>query len=332
MKLLNRYTNAVFFSIRKLFNINVYLITKRYIRSTLLSMKPLLQKLPLGENSSFVASTFKTPNFEVGWHHHIEYELILFTEGAGMSFVGNHVGEFGVGDIFFLGSGLPHTFQKSGDLITAAVVVQFRDNCWGDTFLSSPEMHTLRHLFTTSDQGLRLEGSLREQLAQNIIDLEYQSGLPRMLNLLQCLQRITSSGEYTRLSTHATGQLKQKPDSVLDNIFQFTIEHFREKITLDQVAAIAHLSVPAFCHYFKRSTKKTYINFLNEMRLGYACGLLTETNQAVLDIGYDAGFASVGHFHKKFLADKKMTPLQYRKQFAKENISKGKNIGIGESD
>lgn len=34
-------------------------------------MKPLIQKLPLSEDSSFVARTYKTPNFEVPWHQHL---------------------------------------------------------------------------------------------------------------------------------------------------------------------------------------------------------------------------------------------------------------------
>ena len=86
-------------------------------------MRLLVEKLPLSENTSFVARTHRTPHFEVPWHQHVEFELILFTEGAGMSFVGNYVGEFEVGDIYFLGANLPHTFQKTGNLVTSAVVV-----------------------------------------------------------------------------------------------------------------------------------------------------------------------------------------------------------------
>jgi hypothetical protein len=69
-------------------------------------MKPLIEKLPLTADASFVARTHKTPDFEVPWHQHTELELILFTEGAGLSFIGNYVGEFEVGDIFFLGPNL----------------------------------------------------------------------------------------------------------------------------------------------------------------------------------------------------------------------------------
>ena len=86
-------------------------------------MKPFIEKLPPSEDSSFLACTYRTPDFEVSWHQHPELELILFTEGEGTSFIGNYIGEFKTGDIFFLGSNLPHTFQKAHkDLITSAVL------------------------------------------------------------------------------------------------------------------------------------------------------------------------------------------------------------------
>ncbi|MBS1567267.1 MAG: AraC family ligand binding domain-containing protein, partial [Bacteroidetes bacterium] len=127
-------------------------------------MRPIIEKLPLSGDTSFVARTFRTPEFEVPWHQHIEYELILFTEGEGASFVGNYVGGFGVGDVFFLGANLPHTFQKARDLVTSAVVVQFREDFWGPAFMQLPECRELRQLFSASMQGLRITGKCCERL------------------------------------------------------------------------------------------------------------------------------------------------------------------------
>lgn len=95
-------------------------------------MKPIIEKLPLNEDSSFLARTYTTPHFEVPWHQHVEYELILFKEGEGTSFIGNYIGEFKTDDIFFLGSNLPHTFQKANkEMLTSALVVQFKED-FGD--------------------------------------------------------------------------------------------------------------------------------------------------------------------------------------------------------
>jgi AraC-like DNA-binding protein len=295
-------------------------------------MKPLVQKLPLTADTSFIAKTFRTPHFEVGWHQHIEYELILFTEGSGMSFIGNQVGEFDTGDIYFLGSNLPHTFQKNGDQVTSAVVVQFRDDCWGAELFRAPESRHMKQLLEASMYGLKIQGNSRQQLQPLIKELEGAHDGRRLLLLLQCLDLMAEAKEYTTVSTQEVTQLNTKDKDCIDRVFQFTIDSFRDPITLPQVAAIACMSVPAFCNYFKRSTKKTYIDFLNEVRIGYACQLLQETNKTVLDICYESGYNTMTNFHKQFLKSKQFTPLQYRKYFAGEMIKKGSNIGIVESN
>ncbi|NQX39900.1 AraC-type DNA-binding protein [Pedobacter steynii] len=276
-------------------------------------MKPFIQKLTLNENTSFVAKTFKTPNFEVGWHQHIEYELILFTQGSGLSFVGNHVGEFETGDIYFLGSNLPHTFQKRDpELITSAMVVQFREDFWGTEILNIPESRYIKKLLLTSLSGLKITGDSRQLLFPLISNLETAIGFQRILILGQCLEIIATSKEYVEISTLDVKQMNNKDKECIDRIFQFTIDSFKESISLSQVADIASMSIPAFCNYFKKSTKKTYINFLNEIRIGYACTSLVETKKTVLDICFDSGYNTMANFHKQFLKIKKTTPLQYR--------------------
>jgi len=278
-------------------------------------MKPLIQKLPLSEATSFVAKTFRTPHFEVGWHQHIEYELILFTEGSGMSFIGNYVGEFETGDIFFLGSNLPHTFQKSGDQITSAVVVQFRDDFWGHHFLEIPESRNLKQLLHTSLHGLKITGESKLILANHIKQLEHTNGFKRVLLLEECLHLIAETNEYTEVSTQEIKELAPKDKQCIDRVFQFTIDSFKDQVSLSQVAAVACMSIPAFCRYFKKSTKKTYTEFLNEVRIGYACNLLQDTQKTVQDICYESGYNSIANFHRQFFKIKSYTPLQYRKYF-----------------
>ncbi len=292
-------------------------------------MKPLIQKLPLDEKTSFVAKTFRTPHFEVGWHQHIEYELILFTEGSGLGFVGNHVSEFETGDVYFLGSNLPHTFQKrEAGMITSAIVVQFCEDFWGKDLILIPESRYIRELLQASMYGLKLSGASRQLLHPLISKLETAADFNRILLLGECLQVMASRKEYISLSTLEQKPLHDKGRECIDKIFRFTIQNFKDPVRLSQVAAIACMSVPAFCHYFKRSTKKTYIDFLNEVRTGYACSLLTETERPVPDIGYESGYNTLANFHKQFLKIKGMTPLQYRKHFSAEIMQRGNNIGI----
>lgn len=279
-------------------------------------MKPLVEKLPLSQNTSFVARTYRTPQFEVPWHQHIEYELILFTEGEGRAFIGNHIGEFKTDDVFFLGSNLPHTFQKAHkDLITSAVVVQFTGDFWGPGFMQLPESKSINKLFAVAMQGLKIQGLTRQELRPMIVELENLQGFARIIRLCECLHRIAAAHEFETVSTQEVKTFHAKNKDRIDRIFQFTIDNFQELISLADVAATAGMSIPAFCSYFKKCTKKTYVDFLNEIRIGHACKLLIDTQKTVLEICYESGFNTLANFNKQFLKMKKLTPSAFRKNF-----------------
>lgn len=284
-------------------------------------MKTLIEKLPLSENSSFVARIFKTPFFEVPWHQHIEYELILFLEGEGLSFIGNYAGEFQPRDIFFIGKNVPHTFQKRHkEMITSAIVIQFKEDFLGSDFLKVPETREIKELFKESVQGLQMIGSIKLKLESLIISLEAAEGILRIVKLLECLHLMNEKNEYIPLSTQEVGISNPRDMERIDLVYRYTADEFANKITLDDVAAIAGLSVPAFCNYFKKSTKKTYIDFLNEVRIGYACKLLIDTDSSIVNICYESGYNTLANFNKQFLKIKKETPSKYRRLFTNSKV------------
>ncbi len=284
-------------------------------------MKPLIEKLPLAGNTSFLAKTFSTPHFEVPWHQHAEYELIYFTAGEGASYIGNHIGDFKTGDIFFLGSNLPHTFQKAEkDMMTSAVVVQFKEDFWGNHFMQMPESRLIKSLFETSVQGLKINEPCRLLLAPMIKRLETANGFERIILLCNCLLQIAQQQDYNTLSTQEIKAFTSKNKERIDKILQYTIDCFQEPVTLHDVAKNVSMSVPAFCSYFKKSTKKTYIDFLNEVRVGYACKQLIDTQNNIASICYDSGFNTLANFNKQFLKVKKLTPSGYRKTFMSREL------------
>ena len=279
-------------------------------------MKPLIEKLPLTENTSFVARTYRTPHFEVPWHQHIEYELILFTEGEGNCFIGNYVGDFKTGDIFFLGANLPHTFQKAHkDLITSAVVIQFKEDFWGAGFMNLPESRIIKQLFDRSMQGLKIKATCRQLLQPMIKALENLKGFERIIGLCDCLLLIAQRQEFEPVSTQEIKEFNSKNKERIDKIFQYTIDYFQDSINLSNVARSAGMSVPAFCSYFKKSTKKTYIDFLNEVRIGHACNQLIDTQKNIESICFESGFNTLANFNKQFLKVKGVTPSRYRQRF-----------------
>ncbi|MBC7848231.1 MAG: helix-turn-helix transcriptional regulator [Chitinophagaceae bacterium] len=283
-------------------------------------MKPFVEKLALSENTSFVARTYRTPHFEVPWHQHIEYEMILLTEGEGVAMVGNHIGEFKVGDIFFIGANLPHCFKKAHkDLVTSAVVVQFNEKFWGERFLELPECSSIRRVLNESAKGIKPSESCRKILEPIIKLLEHAAGISRITRLCECLD-LLAADNYDLISTQPIRAYNNNQKARIDAIFDFTFKNFKEEIAIDKLARIAGMSVPAFCTYFKKSTKKTYIGFLNELRIGNACKLLVESQESVSDICFESGYNTLANFNKQFLKLKHTTPSSFRKNFRAEQL------------
>ncbi len=278
-------------------------------------MKPLIQKLPLSEHSSFVADTFRTPYFETPWHCHEEYELVLILEGRGKRFVGNHVSDYQEGELDFLGSNLPHWYRKEdAGAPGASLVVHFREGFLGEGFGNIPEMVRIRLLFRKSRMGLHLKGALRERVSEKLRTMLELQGMERLISLLSILTLLADATEYDLLSGPELGTLNVKDSDRINKVFDYVMEHFREDIRLEEVADIASMSYSGFCRYFKNRTKKNFSHFVNEIRVAHACKRLIESNQPVSQVCFESGFNNLTNFNKQFKEIVKCTPYQFQRR------------------
>jgi AraC-like DNA-binding protein len=279
-------------------------------------VKPFVQKLPLAEQTSFVARTYTTPHYETTWHQHKEVELIVQLKGSGMCFIGNYVGSFTEGDVFLLGSNLPHEFKKERKGAKCSVmVVHFDPQLWGEAFWRLPESAEIKALLNQSLAAIKLNAQNAAELGNTITTMETAQGFERFTLLCQSLLVLSRSNQTLSLSTLDAGNFAPLADGKINRIFEYTIKHFSEPITLSTIAAIAAMSVSAFCRFFKRNTKKTYVQFVNEMRIGQACQSLLRSDKTVLQICYDCGFNTVANFNKQFLKIKGMKPSVYKRMY-----------------
>ncbi len=145
-------------------------------------------------------------------------------------------------------------------------------------------------------------------LTKLIKELEQTTGFQRIINLCNCINTIAASNDYTTLSTGMVRQLNAKDNGKIEKIVDFTINSFKRQVGLAKDAGIANMSVPAFCNYFKKCTRKTYINFLNVVRIGYACRMLVNTDKNIKQVCFESGFQSLQNFNKQFYKLQKATP------------------------
>jgi AraC-like DNA-binding protein len=98
-------------------------------------------------------------------------------------------------------------------------------------------------------------------------------------------------------------------------VHEYVMQHFRQEISLDKVAALANMSPSAFCRYFKARANKTFTDFVSEVRIGHACRLLIEGNMNVSQLAYECGYKTISNFNRQFKEIVKESPLKYQQQY-----------------
>lgn len=290
-------------------------------------MKPLLLKVSSGPAHSFSVRHDVLPDINNRWHCHPELELIYLKKGNGTQFIGDSIKQFKSGDMVMVGPNLPH-YWRFDDLYFSAgenkgvevFVVHFCENFWGEQFLQLPENKLLKVLLEKSKRGLQVTGAAKEKVAAQMAAMLGTDGAERIIMLLKALNAIATSASSNYMAS--IGFKYDHNDSEndrLNNIYEYSMQNFRKKIYLDEIAEIAGVSSNSFCRYFKSKTRKTFSQFIIEIKVGHACKLLIEDKLNIKQLCYDSGFNNFSTFHKHFKLVTGKSPLMYQKEFIKNS-------------
>ncbi|HVG14064.1 MAG TPA: helix-turn-helix transcriptional regulator [Chitinophagaceae bacterium] len=261
------------------------------------------------------------------WHYHTEVELIHFKKGEGTQFIGDNIKRFKAGDVVLVGANLPHYwrfddayFEESSKPLADIRVSHFNENFWGEQFLSLPENLNIKMVLEKAKRGLQITGKTKQRVAEILEQLLVAEGTSRIILLVEALSVIANCKQLITLSS-----MGFKPDHLesendrINAIYEYSIKNFKRKIQLEEIAEVANISPNSFCRYFKSRTRKTYSQFLIELRVGHACKLLIENNECIKRLCYESGFNNFTSFHKYFKIITGKSPLAYQKEFITSN-------------
>lgn len=294
-------------------------------------MKPLFHKVPTQIQASFSARHDVQSNFGSLWHYHPELELHHVVRGKGVRFIGDNIGNFSAGEVVLLGSNLPHMWQCNEEYYqnhptrkVEAIVIQFLPDCMGRDFMNLPEMYLLPRLFENARKGMKFTGRSRAQLIDLMYKATHSSDMERLIVLLSILKTLAESDEYLSIaSAHAFYKSNEMEAARINKVCTYTLSNYKKEISLEEIATIANLSVTSFCRYFKLMTKKTFYDFLIEIRISHACRLLVEDILPTEVICFECGFNNVSNFYRHFKKVTEMTPLEYKKKYLYTKVAAG---------
>lgn len=282
-----------------------------------------LQKSPISADRAFECHWLHAPHFDPNWHFHSEYQLFIVTKGTGTRCIGDHVQPFKPGDLVLTGPNLPHLwrsdpeyFEGDSQLWTEGIVVYFPRDFFSNPFLRKMELYPIRQLLLRAERGILFKGTTAEKTSRMMTELLHQKDFESILQLLRILHVLAHSDEYDLLANPGySNTLKESDTERMNKVHAYVMKNFREKITLEEVAALANMTPSSFSRYFKTHANKTFSAFLTGIRIGYSCKLLIEKKMNITQACYDSGFNTLSNFNRQFKTLTHYTPQEYRRRY-----------------
>jgi AraC-like DNA-binding protein len=284
-------------------------------------MKVLPFKIPKTTEESFRLQEDREHHFYDFLHQHPEIQLTLILGSEGKVIAGDYIGTFKPGDIFLIGANLPHVFRNdskyyepSEQLNAHSLSVFFEWQTFGEKFLSMPELKNLHEFTNLSERGLFINEPVRNRIGQLMKKLFITSDMDRLIVLLKILNVLSNTkAGHPLASSGIYNDFDEIDGKKLADVYRFTMNEFHRKIQLDEVATVASMTTNSFCRYFKKRTRKSYIDFLTEIRIGQARKLLQEKDLSISQICYEVGFNNLSNFNRKFREVCSITPTDFRR-------------------
>lgn len=265
------------------------------------------------------------------WHAHEEYELHLIVETRGKSFVGDYIGDFAPGDLFLTGPNLPHTWmtdQHGHDPVAVRdMLVQFSHASVEKLAEGFPEFSQVLKMLQMAQGGIYFEGFNPTFARGHMEAIRESRGAERILAFVRFLVRLNEHAEKRTLSVVKVFQPSSSSKHArIAQVVDHATKHFDEDLTLAQAAKMAGMTEITFSRNFQTFTGHSFVEFLNQVRIGQACSRLYASDDQIITIAQDAGFKSLANFNRHFRRQKGMTPSEYRDAARKDLLPFSENL------
>lgn len=278
---------------------------------------------PVTSKDVFRIFYYPEAEFTYPLHHHPEYEINLVLGSKGNRIVGDAVDRYEEDELVLLGPYIQHcwdgaTYMNETGIQPSVIVIQFHKDLF-DQWLMKDAFIPIRLLLSDSSRGIEFFGETRERginMLKELIDL---SGFPATLAFFEFLYVLATSAERRQIAS--AGYVVPTPyfkNKRIEDVYNYINQHFKKDLQLSEVAAVANMSSSAFSHYFKKCSNKSFIQFLVEKRVSYACKLLLETESTVREICFESGFNNLSNFNRLFKKYKGVTPKAYRSSLERD--------------
>jgi AraC-like DNA-binding protein len=275
---------------------------------------------PLTQSDCFTVFSRVKKEFNFPLHYHEEYELNFIMNAAGAKrIVGDHIEMIDDLELVLVGSNLSHawfTHQCKSEAIHE-ITIQFHRELFDEKFLRRNQLSFIRSLLERSAKGILFSRETILTIKPRLLELTKKRGFDSVLELMSVLHELSISRQTRVLSTASfvNEQFTYKSRRI-EKAFEYMQENYAKGITLAEVAKLVNMTQGSFSRFMKKRTGKTFIDSLNEIRLGHATRLLIDTTHTIAEVSFKCGFNNLSYFNRLFKKKRGCTPKEFRENYA----------------
>lgn len=274
---------------------------------------------PLAPEDSFLVFDRIKDDFDFPVHFHPEFELNFILGGKGVRrVVGDNMDEIEDLELVLVGPNLQHGWQLHNckNKKIHEVTIQFHNDLFDSKLLARRIMKPIKDMFDRSSHGILFSEKITEEVKPKILRLSKIDSIDYFLELISILQDLATSRNQRLLSSYTANNKNFENSEKIRVIYEYVQENYQAKISLNEMARLVNMSPVSFNRFIKKRTGKTFVEYVNDTRIGYAARWLIEQDLSIAEIAFKCGFNNIANFNRVFKKSKNCTPSQYREDFS----------------
>jgi AraC-like DNA-binding protein len=274
---------------------------------------------PLTVEDSFLVFDRTKSEFDFPVHFHPEYELNFIKNAKGVKrVVGDHVDEIGDIELVLIGPNLHHGWLNHNRVNEVAheITIQFHEDLFDEKLLSRRIMKPIKEMLDRSVHGILFSEDIAKAVCGRLSQVSRLDGVDYFLELVSILCDLANSRNQILLSTYTVHRESFENSDRIKKVYEFVQDNYHRKISLAEVSELVNVSQVSFNRFIKKRTGKTFVNYLNDVRVGFSVMRLIEKDTNISEIAMNCGFNNIANFNRVFKKIKKCTPSQYKNKFS----------------
>lgn len=274
---------------------------------------------PLAPEDSFLVFDRIKDDFDFPIHFHPEYELNFILNGKGVRrVVGDSMEEIGDIELVLVGPNLQHGWELHNcrNKNIHEITIQFHNDLFDEKLLARRIMKPIKDMFDRSSHGILFSEKITDEVKGKILKLSKIDSIDYFLELISILQDLATSRNQRLLSSYTFNNKNFENSDKIRVIYEYIQENYQNKISLDEISQLVNMSPVSFNRFIKKRTGKTFIEYVNDTRIGYAARWLIEKDLSIAEVAFKCGFNNIANFNRVFKKSKNCTPSEYREEFS----------------